>query len=299
MSWERQSERGAVIALRMFKWIATRLGRTVARAFLPLIALYFALTSSSTRRASREFLTRALGRPATFMDVLRHVHTFASVSLDRVYLLTRSAKFDIHLDCPPAVAEVARSRGCLMFVSHFGSFEVMRTAAVFEQDLPLRVVLDLNVGRRFMTILKELAPEIAAGIVDSSRRGPALALTLREALDAGQLVGMMVDRARADERTVSVEFLGETAQLPAGPWLLAAALRVPVILAFGAYRGGRRYDVHFHMLEAPLELPRGDRDGALRAHVQAYADRLAERARDAPYNWANFYDFWTAPTSRD
>lgn len=299
MSWEFQRERGALIALRAFKWIATTLGRGVARIFLHPIAAYFLITSATTRRASREFLARVLDRPATLRDVYRHVYTFASVSLDRVYLLTRSSSFDVRIDCPTEVATIARQRGCMLFVAHFGSFEVMRTGAVFEQDLPLRVVLDLEVGRRFMTILQELAPEIAAGIVDSSRRGPALALTLREALDAGQLVGMMVDRARADERTIAVRFLGRTAYLPAAPWLMAAALRVPVILAFGAYRGGRRYDVRFELYAAPLEIPRPERDSALRAHVQAYADRLAERARDAPYNWANFYDFWTVPTAHD
>lgn len=299
MSWERQNERGALLALRAFKWIALTLGRRVARLFLPPIAAYFLITSARTRRASREFLARALGRPATVRDVYRHVYTFACLSLDRVYLLTQTAPFDVRVDCPADVLAIARERGCLLFVAHFGSFEVMRAGAVFEQDLPLRVVLDLEVGRRFMTILQELAPQIAAGIVDSSRRGPALALTLREALDAGQLVGMMVDRARSDERTIAVQFLGREAYLPVGPWLMAAALRVPVILAFGAYRGGRRYDMRFELFAAPLEISRVERESALRAHVQAYADRLAERVRDAPYNWANFYDFWTAPTARD
>jgi predicted LPLAT superfamily acyltransferase len=26
--------------------------------------------------------------------------------------------------------------------------------------------------------------------------------------------------------------------------------------------------------------------------VQRYADSLARHARDAPFNWFNFYDFW-------
>jgi len=285
--------------LRGFRWFATTFGRTLARLVLPLIALYFASTSASTRRASREFLARALDRRATFADVLRHVHTFASVSLDRVYLLTRTHAFNVEFHRPEAVTELTRSGGCLLFVAHFGSFEVLRAGAVFDERLPLRIVLDLEVGRRFMLALASMAPEVAAGIIDSSRGGPAHALRVREALEAGAVVGMMVDRFRPGERTVGVDFLGAEAQLPVGPWVLAAALRVPVITAFAAWRGADRYEVYFDLLADPLELRREDRATALRQIVQRYADRLAERVRDAPYNWANFYDFWDSTSGRD
>lgn len=297
--WDRRKERGTTAALRALRWIATTFGRAPARLLLSPIALYFALTSASTCRASREFLARALGRRATFVDVLRHVYTFASVSLDRVYFLARSHDFDVHFHRPDAVGELTRSRGCLLFVAHFGSFEVLRAGALFDERLKLRIVLDQKVGSRFMAALAGIAPEVAAGILDSSHGGPAHALRVREALEGGAVVGMMVDRTRQGERTVAVDFLGAETRLPAGPWVLAAALRVPVIAAFAAWRGGNRYDVHFDILAVPLELPREGREAALRHQVQRYADRLAEHVRDAPYNWSNFYDFWGSASARD
>ena len=104
--------------------------------------------------------------------------------------------------------------GTLLFVSHFGSFEVMRVGAVKAHALPLRIVLDMNVGRRFMAALGEVNPEIAAGVIDSSNRGVDLALRVREALAAGDVVGLMVDRTRGGERTVEVDFLGGRAKFP-------------------------------------------------------------------------------------
>ena len=70
------------------------------------------------------------------------------------------------------------------------------------------------------------------------------------------------------------------------------ALKVPVLTVFGVWHGGDRYEAHVEVLSERFELPRADRDAALRARVQDYADRLAARVRAAPYNWLNFFDFW-------
>jgi predicted LPLAT superfamily acyltransferase len=256
------------------------------------VALYFALTSGATRRVSREYLARVLPHPVRFRDVLRHIFSFASISLDRVFLLTNSHPFKVTDHYGEGCLEMARQRGALLFLSHFGSFEVMRIGAMRRHDLPLRIVLDVNIGRRFMAALAELNPEVAAGIIDSSNRGVDLALKVRDALDARSIVGLMVDRPRAGDRTVTAKFLGGTAEFPAGPWLLASVLKVPVMLVFGVWRGGDRYEAHVQLLSEKIELPRANRDAELARLVQEYADRLASQVRGAPYNWLNFFDFW-------
>ena len=293
IQWQEHRERGNTMALRALRFAALRLGRRVIRPVLYPVALYFALTSSATRRVSREYLARVLPHPPRFRDVLRHIFSFASISLDRVFLLTNAYPFKVIDHYGEGCLELTRQRGALLFLSHFGSFEVMRVGAVKRHDLPLRIVLDLNIGRRFMAALAELNPEIAAGIIDSSNRGVELALKVREALDSRSVVGLMVDRTRPGDRTVTADFLGSKAEFPAGPWLLAAALKVPVMLVFGVWRGADRYEAHVQLLSEKVELPRANRDAELARLVQEYADRLAAQVRAAPYNWLNFFDFWT------
>jgi predicted LPLAT superfamily acyltransferase len=292
IQWQEHGERGNAFALRALRFAALRLGRNVIRPVLYPVALYFALTSRVTRRVSREYLTRVLPHPPRFRDVLRHIFSFASISLDRVFLLTNGYPFKVTDHYGEGCLELARQRGALLFLSHFGSFEVMRIGAVRRHDLPLRIVLDVNIGRRFMAALAELNHEVAAGIIDSSNRGVDLILKVREALDARSIVGLMVDRTRPGDRTVTVNFLGGKAEFPAGPWLLAAALKVPVMLVFGIWRGGDRYEAHVQMVSERIELPRQNRDAEVTRLVQQYADRLAVQVRDAPYNWLNFFDFW-------
>jgi len=128
---------------------------------------------------------------------------------------------------------------------------------------------------------------------------------LKEALEADRMIGIMADRAVPTERSIEVEFLGGRARLPAGPWLLAHALKVPVILGFGCYLGDNRYAVHFELSGEVVTLPRENRDLALQQLVQRYAKRLEYYTHLAPYNWFNFYDYWQAaqpapaPTSKE
>ena len=86
-------------------------------------------------------------------------------------------------------------------------------------------------------------------------------------------------------------FLGEAADFPTGPMILAAALEAPVVLFFGVRTGRRRYDVHFEPFADPVVL--GPRRAVDLAHwVGRYAARLEAQSRAHPYNWFNLYDFW-------
>ncbi len=57
-------------------------------------------------------------------------------------------------------------------------------------------------------------------------------------------------------------------------------------------RAERRYDVHFEVLAERIELGAGKREAALVPWIERYVRRLEAHARQAPYNWFNFYDFW-------
>jgi predicted LPLAT superfamily acyltransferase len=293
-NWDKQEERSNPVMLRLILWIARRMGRPVARLLLYPIVGYFLLTGGVAKKSSRDFLRRVLEREPRWTDHARNFHAFASVMLDRMLILSGNPmKLDLRMQQPPEVARAMRSgHGCLLLLAHLGSFEMLRARAAAEPDLLIRILMDMQSNRMFSTLIQQLDPVFARSIIDASQRGPAVALALKDALAEGAVVGTMADRARDDERSVKVEFLGDTALLPAGPWIFASTLNVPVILAFSLYRGGNRYDVEFELISEKIELPRATREQALQKHAQYYANRLAHYARKAPYNWFNFYDYW-------
>ena len=301
-AWLERPEGGSGLAMRLLVGVALGLGRKVARVVLLPITAYFMIRRGPERRASRAYLTRVLGRIPTWFEVARHFHTFAGVTLDRVYFLgKRMWRFDMRLI---GLGELHNAmdlgRGVLLIGAHVGSFDALRAASTQRPDVTVRVVLDAAHSPALSAILKQLNPQMAAGIIDPRKDGTTVALEIGAALNQGALVTMLADRGRPGNATASVDFLGQPAEFPTAPWQIAAALHVPIVLCVGLYRGGNRYDLHFEMLTEQLQVDRKQRQQQLREVVQDFANRLAALLRVAPYNWFNFYDFWNdRPSGND
>ena len=133
-----------MLMLRVMSWISLRLGRTVARSVLHLIAVYFVLFAPDSRSASLSYLPRVLGRPATWLDLYRHFFCFASTIHDRIYLINRRYDlFDIDIQGKQNIRPLIDSKkGVFLMGAHLGSFEVMR--AIGRQVPGLRVAMVMH-----------------------------------------------------------------------------------------------------------------------------------------------------------
>lgn len=294
--WTARPEGGGWFALWLIRSIARYGGRAVARPLLWPITLYFLAKRGPERRASRAYLARVLGRRPHTGDVIRHIHTFASTILDRVFLLSgRLRRFDVAIDGLDALhAQIDLGRGVLLFGSHLGSFDVLRVLARERPDVKVRVVLDKGHNPALTQLLDALNPEVARSVIDAGQDGPSIVLAIKQATDEGAIVALLVDRARPGEAAIDAPFLGGRARFPIAPWVIATMLGTPVSLAFGLYRGGRAYELAFEPFSDRLAADRQHRQALLHDCVQHYAARLEHHARRAPYNWFNFFDFWHA-----
>jgi predicted LPLAT superfamily acyltransferase len=292
--WQSRPEGGGRFALWLIRTIALHGGRRLGRFCLYPITLYFFLRRGPERRASRHYLQRVFGRPATAWQVLRHIHCFAATILDRIFLLAHGERpFRIETEGLELLDErIAQGRGVLLFGSHQGSFEALRAIGARRPQMPLRVVLDKQKTPAMTELLEALAPEVGACVIDAARDGATIALAMAEACRDGALVAMLADRGRGHEVLRRTGFLGSPAPFPVSPWLLAHTLQVPVVLCFGLYLGGNRYKLIFEPFCERVEVPRQARGPALDALIARYAQRLEHYVHVAPYNWFNFYDFW-------
>ena len=291
--WYSRAEAGYGIGLWLIERIAGLAGRRIAHLVVAPVAAYFMLVRSAERRASREFLSRVLGRPAGLLDCFRHFHTFARVAVDRVFLLAPGGhRIPMHVTGQGEMAaRLGNGRGCILLSAHLGSFEAARQAGLVNPALNLRVLLDRAVNRRLVDRLERIDPTFAAGIIDAAGEPLALTLQIGECLRAGDWVGWLGDRHRGDERTISVTFLGNEARFPVSPFIIAQLFQVPVFLVLAKFDGwGYSVDVE-ELVDEVVHAGR-DRDPFVRARVTLFAERLAQHVRAAPYNWFNFYDFW-------
>jgi predicted LPLAT superfamily acyltransferase len=295
--WAASRERGHRIALQLMAWIATTLGRRVARWLLHPIALYFLCFAPQARRHSARFLARARGRPARLRERYRHIHTFASVVLDRVYFARdQMALFDLPVTGGPLVdAELATGRGCFLLGAHFGSFEALHAIGATRPGMRVAMVMYPDNARMIQSVLQAIAPAFRLHVIPIGRPGSTLAI--RDWLDGGGLAGLLGDRYlpgdAAGGQPVQRLFLGQPALFVDGPLRLAQVLRRRVLFMAGIYRGGNRYELRFESL-ADFTQPAdaAAREQALQQAMDAYVARLEALCREAPENWFNFYDFW-------
>ncbi len=300
--WQQSPERSSLFMLRLMTWLSLRLGRGASRVLLYAIAAYFLAFAPTARRMSRDYLRRVLQLPTPaavgWRRLFRHFLSFASVIHDRLYLVNgRFDLFDIRVHNQDVVDQaLADGQGVFLLGAHLGSFEVLR--AIGRQRPDLRVVMAMfeENARKINAALGAINPQaqqdiVALGHIDSM-------IQVHELLGRGTVVGMLGDRSLGQDDTRAFNFLGDPAELPLGPFRMAAILRRPVVFMTGLYRGGNRYDIHFEALADFSALPPRGRTLAVQAAMARYAALLAYYCRSAPYNWFNFFDFWRAPAAR-
>ncbi len=111
--------------------------------------------------------------------------------------------------------------------------------------------MDANHNQNITRFLDALNPVVAGTVIAPDRMDTLL--TVKESLDAGFFVGTLGDRVSNNGKTARCEFLGRSAAFPVGPIVLAAMTHRPVILFFGLYRGGNRYEITSNIL--PMRSP--------------------------------------------
>jgi len=290
--WVARPERSNTLALRAIVAIALTLGRRAARLLLYPVCVYFLLFSPSARAASTKYLRKLLGHEPGLADAFRHCHTFAATLLDRVFLFNdQYARFDVRVHGEEILrGMMADGRGCFLMGAHMGSFEIIRALGRLNTQVRISLVMYAENARKFNSVLAAVNPKLALQVIELGKVDSML--KVERALERGEIVGMLGDRTFRDEGTAAFRFLGEAAHFPTGPFRVAAMLQRPLVLMFGLYRGGNRYEIHFERLVDAWPASRVERKRTVAEAQRGYVARLEHHCRDAPYNWYNFYDFW-------
>ncbi|WP_426415349.1 glycosyltransferase family 2 protein [Aestuariirhabdus sp. LZHN29] len=305
--WSDLGERGTRAGMRFMLQTYRYCGRGVFNTLLLPIMLYYFLTASDARRASRDYLRRvqrtALERglpapPGGVVASFRHFYSFGQAMLDKMSVWLG----DIGLDSVRFHNEallhqsLADGKGVLIFGSHLGNLEICRALSKRVPGLTANAIVFTEHAQVFNEVIQSLNADAQLNLIQVSRFDPTLAVTLKQKIDNGELVVIVGDRtsATARERVIEAPFLGDSAAFPQGPFVLAALMRCPVILLF-CLRNREGFDMIFEPFRERLELPRKHRQEALSDAVKDYAARLEHHCLLRPLQWFNFFDFWARP----
>ncbi|MFT8445112.1 MAG: acyltransferase [Acetobacter orientalis] len=288
-------ERGNYAVMAVMLFLARILGRKVLMRFIWPISLYYFLHDGTARRGSWVYLCRALGRRPTWLERWRHIHAYALTVLDRIFILGNKATVPPYtVRGSEAIFEALdKGKGCILLGAHVGSFDALRSVSRFaSRKIRLRVLMYRRFVGAASKAIEQLDPNYENAIIHIGE--PNTMLHVAEALQQGQVVAILGDRAPDMGRSMAVPVLGKDAPLPLGPLRLAAITGAPVVL-FSALRcSDGHYDIRFEPFAEHIKLDgtRTQQAQILKTWLARYAAWLETLCRRDPFSWFNFYDFW-------
>jgi predicted LPLAT superfamily acyltransferase len=197
----------------------------IARLTLIPFVLHFLLFGRKARAASRQYLQRVLAQPVGFRQLFRHYFTFATVAMDRFFLLKeRYGLYETRNHGEELLHEILKSgQGCLLLGAHMGSFEILRALGTANHvdcragDVRGQCAHGEHGGARDQSEIAKCI--IPLGRFDSMLKSRSACRTTMDR-DTG--------RSHADAgRDAGVTFLGEKTQLPTAPFRIALMLKSP------------------------------------------------------------------------
>ena len=181
------------------------------------------------------------------------------------------------------LAADAAGRGLVLGTAQLGNSELGGRLLAARVRRPTHVVVAAEADPGVERFLRG-----GASPVRFVRRGdPTAALPLVAALRRNEVVALQGDRALGTRGDVLVDFFGEPAPFPLGPFMLARAAGAPVLPAFCLLGRGLRYVV---TIARPIHVTGGGEAAALAEWVGVLETMIAR----APEQWFNFFDVWSA-----
>ncbi|AGZ33164.1 glycosyl transferase [Pseudomonas sp. SWI6] len=297
--WADQQERGSFWLMKLTAALVRLCGRRVLGPLIRIIVAYFFVFGRRARRSAWQYQQR-LHRwnggqtPAPSQrQVFRQFMAFADALLDKLDVWNGRLRLeDIDIVDPAHLRQQLRGeRGQMLVGAHLGNLEVCRALAEIGEQVTMNVLVHTRHAERFNRLLGE-AGATNLRLIQVSELDPAVMLQLSERLERGEWLAIAGDRVPLHgTRTVEVDFLGQPAPFPQGPWLLAGLLDCPVNLLFCLKRQGR-YRITLEPFAERLQWRRGQRDQVIAQWASRYAERLGQYCSQAPLQWFNFYPFW-------
>ncbi len=271
---------------QFLRWAVLNVPPWIEPAILAFWSALFLLWEAG-RRGVMHNLALILPRSATLANFFRCYRVFwnFACSIDdttrfRERLLMPEWEFSgrEHLDA------LGAGGGAILLTAHMGSYDL--GAHLFAQVSGRRIVMVRapEVDPQTREFEEGRLPEAVE--TQFNVDGSALAIDLLHAVRDGAIVAIQGDRMAGQIAGVPATLFGVPVDVPAGPFALAMAARVPIYPMFVIRRGRWRYCLR---AEPPFEVVRSrDRDADFAAAAARWAATLEQVIRDDWQQWFAF-----------
>lgn len=270
------------------RWLDVRLIYVFTSIFIIPVCLLLNLNHSRTT-AYRYFRQR-LGYGclrASWYTYVNHC-LFAQVVVDR-FAVFAGKRFKLDIDGYEYFQQLElETKGFVILSSHIGCYEVAGYSLISKSKRFNALVF----GGEKATVMKGRQEALIEHNIRMIpvREDMSHLFIVNEALSNNEIMSMPADRIVGSAKVVKVNFFGETASLPAGPFSVATMNGLDALAVNVMKISAKRYKVYVTRLSYDTQAPRKQQMQQL---ANCYVEELEHRVRQYPSQWFNFYDFWS------
>ena len=270
------------------RWLDVRLIYVFTSIFIIPVCLLLNLNHSRTT-AYRYFRQR-LGYGclrASWYTYVNHC-LFAQVVVDR-FAVFAGKRFKLDIDGYEYFQQLElETKGFVILSSHIGCYEVAGYSLISKSKRFNALVF----GGEKATVMKGRQEALSEHNIRMIpvREDMSHLFIVNEALSNNEIMSMPADRIVGSAKVVNVNFFGETASLPAGPFSVTTMNGFDALAVNVMKISAKRYKVYVTRLSYDRQVPRKQQMQQL---ANCYVEELERRVCQYPSQWFNFYDFWS------
>lgn len=285
--WDGKSK-GTVLGYRIFVFLIRKAGIKSAYFLLYFVASYYFLFLKKSNKVNFYYFRERL-RYSYFQSkkmVFKSYYTFGQTIIDKVSISAGLRnKFTYEFDGIEILKRLlAEKKGGVLISAHVGNFEI---AEHFFGDIDLDFQINL--------VTTDLEHSAIKNYLESVTQKSAVKFIIikddlshifeiNAALANNELVCFTGDRYFEGTKSLSENILGKEAHFPAGPFLIASRLKVPVVFVYVM----KEPNLHYHLYAREATVKHRDEKGLLKEYVKS-VETIVQKY---PLQWFNYFDFW-------
>lgn len=276
----------------MHKWLI-RFLKVIDVRFLYVFAFVFIIpptmtVNSKARKTIYQFYRKrfGLGRLKSSWMTYKNHCAFSQVVIDK-FAMYAGKIFQITIDGYDQFQLLSEQpSGFVQLSSHIGNYEIAGYSLVAK-------------NKRFNALVfggeKESVMANRSKLFDGNniRMIPMMAdmshlFVIDQALSDGEILSMPADRVFGSQKAFSLDFLGDKAKFPQGPFLIAAMRNVPMLFVSVMKTAAKKYHITVQRIDFNTE---GNTRTKATDLATKYVKIFEETVRKHPAQWYNYFDF--------
>ena len=292
MSTWKGKTRGGTFGYLFFIYLIKYLGITAAYLFLSLVVLYFIPFAPKATKSTWFYARNILkyNRIRSLKMLLLNYYRLGQILIDKVAIGNGKVnQYQFKFERYPEFLQLLNSeQGVIMIGAHVGNWEI---GVPFFDDYgkKINIVMYDAEHRRIKEILEKNGQDKEFKIIPVNEDNLTHVFRITEAINQKEYVCFQGDRYLNKEKLLTGILLGQKAPFPAGPFLLASRMKVPVVFYFAMREPGRTYRFHFIIAEPVVRIKEKKAEMAL---LEQYTVALEQILKRYPEQWFNYYPFW-------